>query len=58
MLFKLYFMAIEAETFFNGKHNNVMDGILMSHASNQMLFNVWPYHMTLGYPLNNSNVIW
>ena len=31
---KLYFMAVEVESFFNRKLNFVMDGMMMVHASN------------------------
>ena len=40
MTFKLYFMTLEAELFFNSKHNFVTDGVIMLPGSNQVLCNM------------------
>ena len=37
-------MAVEAEPFFNRKHNVVTDGVMMLGVSKQVLCNLWLYH--------------
>ena len=58
-LFFLWPLKLNRFFFSNRKHNIVTECVIMLHASNQALRNVWSYHfMTWRYPLNHSYVIW
>ena len=61
MIFKLYFMALKVEPFFNRKHNVVTDGVMSLRTGNQVLCNVWSYHFydtTLHYENMPIQVYW
>ena len=40
MTFKLYSMAVEAESYFNRKHNVVKAGVMTLRASNEVVCHV------------------